>query len=461
MQLTGNKTPLRLESWVGQAPGATTSDSIRTRLFAIACLTLGGTSVINAAGLFWAFDGFAPQHYFSLGVCVGAIIFLALLRFTGSPKTLAWFFGVSTMVAIWIASYIDHAGKAESFEIGAAYTPYMIVALVFVSLAGTRRSTLFFAALSIATLIGFYLIGNTLLYSPDVESQSKAGLILRCTSIIMATTIMLPVSQIIHDTLENLEAALGRAHRAEDTRKELLATMSHEIRTPLNGIISVSDLLSKHRHDETTDTHLSIISLSAANLLEIVNESLGRARSDHLGDLDDLAVTVHHDPFDPAEILQQTCDLFTALADEKDLWIGTFGLDDLPKTLCGDAPHLRQVMNNLVGNAIKFTHKGGVRLGARVLDTTEDGHVIQFFVQDTGVGIEPDALRKVFERFGQSASAQTTQSTGTGLGLSICDDLVSAMGGTLDVKSTLGTGSIFSFTLTLPEPGDEFSRIAA
>jgi signal transduction histidine kinase len=394
-------------------------------------------------------------------VCVGAITFLALLRFTKNAKNLAWFFGVTAMVGIWISSYIDHAGNTESFEIGAGYTPYMIVALVFVSLTGTRRSTLFFAALSIATLIGFYLIGGTLLYLPDVENQGRAKLILRCTSIILTTTIMIPVSQIIYGTLENLETALGRANRAEVARKELLATMSHEIRTPLNGIISVSDMLSKHKHDETTDTHLSIISLSAANLLEIVNESLGRARSDHLGDLDEIAVTVHHDPFDPAEILQQTCDLFTALADEKRLWIGTFGLDDLPKTLCGDAPHLRQVMNNLVGNAIKFTHKGGVRLGARALDKTEDGHVIQFFVQDTGVGIEPDALNKVFERFGQSASAQTTQLTGTGLGLSICDDLVSAMGGTLDVKSTLGSGSTFSFILTLPDPVGDVSRIAA
>lgn len=461
MRTIGKKTTLRLETWLGQAAGATTSDTIRVRLFAIACLTFIGTSVINFFGMLWAFSGLAPQQFFSLGVGFGALMFLGLLKWTKDAKTLAWYFAIAATVGIWISTYLDHTGMKDLMEVGAAYTPYMIAALVFVSLTGTRRSTLFFAALSIITLIGFYAIGVALHYSDEVGSQSRAGLVLRCSAVLLTATIMIPVSQIIYGTLENLEIALGRAKRAEVTRKELLTTMSHEIRTPLNGIISVSDLLSKHQHDKITDTHLNIISLSAANLLEIVNESLGRARSDHLGDLDGVEVTVHHDPFDPAEILQQTGDLFTALAKEKDLWIGTFGLEDLPKTLCGDAPHLRQVMNNLVGNAIKFTHKGGVRLGARLLDVTDDGHVVQFFVQDTGVGIEDDALNRVFERFGQSAAAQTTMLGGTGLGLAICDDLVSAMGGTLDVQSTLGTGSTFSFTLTLPVPVEDVSSIAA
>jgi signal transduction histidine kinase len=269
------------------------------------------------------------------------------------------------------------------------------------------------------------------------------------------------LSRLAYSALNNLETALGRAKRAEDARKELLATMSHEIRTPLNGIISVSDLLAKHKHAETTHTYLNIISLSAANLLEVVNDSLGRARSDHLGDIDAVDISVSNDPFNPTEILQQTCDLFTALAEQKGLWIGTYGLESLPETLMGDAPHLRQVMSNLVSNSIKFTNKGGIRLGARRLDETRDGVVIQFFVQDTGVGIEDEALQTVFERFGQSASAQSTKAQGTGLGLAICDDLVAAMGGTLDVHSTLGTGSTFSFTLTLPQTECEPTEVAA
>lgn len=461
MRAMVKNTTLRLEGWLGQADGATTSDTIRVRLFAIGCLTFLGTAIINCVGLLWAFQGLAPQHAFSVGIGAGALIFLWLLRLTKNAKKLAWGFAVAATVGIWISSYIDHADLSESFVIGAAYTPYMITALVFVCLTGTRRSALFYAGLCLATLIGFYAIGAVLHYSPEVANQSRSGLILRCSSIILTAAIMIPVSTIIYGTLENLATALNRANRAEDTRKELLATMSHEIRTPLNGIISVSDLLGKREHDETTETYLNIINLSAGNLLEIVNESLGRARSEHLGDLEDMEISVRDDPFNPAEILQQTCDLFTALADQKGLWIGTFGLESLPQRLRGDAPHLRQVMNNLVGNAVKFTHKGGVRLGARRLDDTEDGVVVQFFVQDTGVGIEDDALQQVFERFGQSASAQTTTKDGTGLGLAICDDLVTAMGGKLDVHSTLGTGSTFSFTLTLPTSECEPTEIAA
>lgn len=452
---------LRLETWLSQADGATTSDTIRVRLFAIGCLTFLATAILNGFGMLWAFQGLASQHVFSISIGVGALAFLGLLKLTKDARKLAWYFALAATVGIWMSSYIDHAGLTESLVIGAAYTPYMIAALVFISLTGTHRSALFFTSLSIATLIGFYAIGVQLHYADGIAEQSRAGLILRVSSIILTATIMIPVSKIIYTTLENLETALTRANRAEETRKELLATMSHEIRTPLNGIISVSDLLSKHKHDDTTDTHLNIISVSAANLLDIVNESLGRARSDHLGEMDAADITVHDDPFDPAEILQQTSDLFTALADQKGLWIGTFGLESLPKTLRGDAPHLRQVMNNLVGNAIKFTQNGGVRLGARRLDETPEGCVVQFFVQDTGVGIEDDAIDLVFERFGQSASAYTTKKTGTGLGLAICDDLVNAMGGTLNVQSTLGTGSIFSFILTLREAEIISTAVAA
>jgi signal transduction histidine kinase len=269
------------------------------------------------------------------------------------------------------------------------------------------------------------------------------------------------LSRLAYSALANIESALRRATRAEAARKELLATMSHEIRTPLNGIISVSDLLGKGDHSETTQNHLNIIEMSASNLLTIVNESLGRARSEHLGEENTNAIQISNQPFDPSDLIQQVCNLFTANASQKGLWIGTYGLEALPDNLLGDAPHLRQVLNNLVGNAIKFTHRGGVRIGARLVDSTEENNAVQFFVQDTGVGIEDDAKARVFERFGQSASGLTTEADGTGLGLAISNDLVSAMGGTLEMESAVGVGTAFYFTLPIPIAVDSTKPVAA
>lgn len=402
-----------------------------------------------------------PLILFSCFVFFGATL---LLRYTKSKTVFGMFFGTMVVGIIFLAATRGPEAVA-SLEFGggihAPSLPALCFGAVLVTILGNRATTILYMVATATLIVFLTRLSGSIATDPLLQIIGKVRAVQISVFVLALCFISLALSKLTYSALNNLELALERAKRAEDTRKELLATMSHEIRTPLNGIISVSDLLAKREHDETTETYLNIINLSAENLLEIVNESLGRARSDHLGDLAGVEISVRNDPFNPAEILQQTCDLFTALAGQKGLWIGTFGLESLPETLCGDAPHLRQVMSNLLGNAIKFTHTGGIRLGARRLDDTEDGLVVQFFVQDTGVGIEEDAIKSVFERFGQSASALTTKKDGTGLGLAICDELVSAMGGKLDVHSTLGTGSTFSFTLTLPLAETAVSDVAA
>lgn len=442
-----------LENALRIGPNLSAEDRLRARVIYYTSLGYIALQTTNLIGLM-VFQGTPffkrPLIFFSCLVFLGAIL---LLRYTKSKTIFGTFFGTMVVGIIFLAATRGPEALA-SFELGGGIHAPSLPALCFgamlVSILGNRTTTILYM-IATASLI-FYLmqLSGNVVSDPRLQIIGKVRAVQICVFVLAICFISLALSRLAYSALSNLEIALNRANRAEDTRKELLATMSHEIRTPLNGIISVSDLLGKHKHDDTTETYLNIISLSAGNLLEIVNESLGRARSDHLGDLNGVEISVRNDPFNPAEILQQTCDLFTALAEQKGLWIGTHGLESLPQTLRGDAPHLRQVMNNLVGNAIKFTNKGGVRLGARRLDDTSDGIVVQFFVQDTGVGIEGEALQQIFERFGQSASAQTTQEDGSGLGLAICDDLVRAMGGTLDVHSALGTGSTFFFTLTLP-----------
>ncbi len=436
-------------------------DQIRVRLFCISSLCFTVAASINFIGLTWALGLFAPQHMVSFFIACSGLMFMLLLKRFKDPIALTWVFAIMSTMGGWLSAYIDYSAATETTGIGLAYSPYMVAILVIVCLLGTRRAAIFYAGLCIATLIGFYLATVALGFAPAVLEQNRMSVVIRSSAILLTLGIMVPVSQMIYSTLQNLEYAVERAKRAENARKQLLATMSHEVRTPLNGIISVSDLLDKRQHDETTRSYLDIIGISASNLLTIVNESLGRARSEHLGDENGNAIQINSQPFDPRDLIQQVCNLFTANASQKGLWVGTYGLEALPVSLLGDAPHLRQVLNNLVGNAVKFTHQGGVRIGARLIDAHGPDYAVQFFVQDTGVGIEDDAKARVFERFGQSASALTTKADGTGLGLAICNDLVTAMGGTLEMDSNVGVGTAFYFTLVLPDAGRQATTFAA
>jgi len=447
-------TPLEaLERFLRIGPDLSAEDRLRARVIVYTCLSYIALQIVNLSYQTIWHDGFQFKRPIALLTCFAFAGALGLLRYTKSQNVYGTFFAVLAIIAVFVSAISSPAAKASMELGGGIHTPtlpILCVGAILATMVGTRLTAILYVGASATLLIGLTRMSNTIATDPQLSIIGMMRAVQVGIGVFLMCVIGFTLSRLAYSTLNKFEAALQRTERAEKTRKELLATMSHEIRTPLNGIISVSDLLAKHKHDETTETHLNIISLSAANLLEIVNESLGRARSEHLGDIGAQDISVRSEPFSPRDVLQQTCDLFTAHAGQKGLWIGTHGLDSLPETLRGDGPHLRQVMNNLIGNAIKFTQTGGVRLGARHLGQTDAGAVVQFFVQDTGVGIENDALQHVFERFGQSSSAQTTHMDGTGLGLAISHDLVAAMGGTLEVQSALGSGSTFYFTLILP-----------
>ncbi|MEM9599905.1 MAG: ATP-binding protein, partial [Pseudomonadota bacterium] len=374
---------------------------------------------------------------------VGKTYLILLLRFTRNATLLGWAYSVTSMLGIWLATYVDHYGREGVFEIGAAYTPYMIVSLVFISLIGTSRTTLYYTAMCLATLVAFFLIGSSYVYDGGMTPQGKMGLALRTTSVILATTIMIPVSTVIYQALDDLSAAVERARAAEEARSGFLATMSHEIRTPLNGILGMSDMLAKADIPTTEKRYAKLVQVSANSLMDIINEVLDMAK------LEDGTVKIAADPFSPAEVVQDVCDLFGVRANDKSLWLGA-DVNGLPDALLGDAPHLRQVLSNLVGNALKFTQEGGVRIGARLISVQSGMATVQFYVQDTGVGIAPEEQTGIFDRFSQTSSAKTTKEKGTGLGLSICRELTEKMGGTLSLNSAVGQGTTFHFTLTLP-----------
>lgn len=240
---------------------------------------------------------------------------------------------------------------------------------------------------------------------------------------------------------EQLRIARDAADQANKAKSQFLATMSHEIRTPLNGIIGMTKLMLDEDLTHEVRRHADLIDRSAQSLLALVNDILDVSKIE-AGQMEIESV-----PFDLHELVQDLASLYRLRASEKSLLFHARMDGAVPQHVLADPTRVRQVLVNLLGNALKFTASGWIGLDVRA--TREDAAwVLQFTIADTGIGIPADVQPQLFTRFMQADSSTSRQFGGTGLGLSIVRQLVDLMGGTVDVTSTPGKGS--RFTVTLP-----------
>jgi PAS domain S-box-containing protein len=239
-----------------------------------------------------------------------------------------------------------------------------------------------------------------------------------------------------------LMASRDEARRALQAKSDFLAMMSHEIRTPLNGVIGVTNLLMETNLDTEQLDYLNTIQQSGETLVTVINDILDFSK------IEAGKVELESRELDLRQLVEDGIELFAARAREKHLEL-LWAIDpDTPARLVGDPVRLRQVLLNLLGNAIKFTETGHVRVQ---LSSTPEGsaHLLRVEVQDTGIGISEEAAKRLFNPFTQADSSTTRKYGGTGLGLSICRKLVELMGGTIGVHSQDGQGSTFHFTVRL------------
>jgi two-component system sensor histidine kinase BarA len=251
--------------------------------------------------------------------------------------------------------------------------------------------------------------------------------------------------------IQNIELDMARKEALEASRikSEFLANMSHEIRTPLNGILGFTHLLQKSELTPRQLDYLGTIENSADSLLSIINEILDFSK------IEAGKLVLDSIPFNLRDLLQDTLTILAPAAHAKQLELVSLVYRDTPLALVGDPLRLKQILTNLVSNAIKFTRHGTIVARAMLEDETKDYAQLRISVQDTGIGLSSQDVRALFQAFSQADNSLSRQPGGTGLGLVISKRLIEQMGGEIGVDSTPGQGSEFWISLNLPKAHDE------
>jgi len=279
-----------------------------------------------------------------------------------------------------------------------------------------------------------------------VPNRDKNGLVVGYTAIRADITEKKKIEQEIID-------AKQIAHKALKTKSSFLANMSHEIRTPLNGILGCTTLLLDNSKDPEDTNLLKTVVDCGSSLLILIDDLLDFSK------LESEKMELENENFDLESSVGQVIQLFNSKASEKSLTLTSTFNQNIPTWVRGDVTRLKQILNNLISNAIKFTEEGNVEVFVNLIQEDHLSHKIQFSVKDQGIGMNDEGKSKLFKSFSQVDASTTKRFGGTGLGLAICKSLVNLMGGEIWIESQEGHGSTFFFTIVFNRSTEEKNQV--
>src|SRR5438876_2598108 len=400
-------------------------------------------------------------------LAVGAVLMgagIGLMHYSGmaamQPQALLRYDPGLVAVSIVVAAGLAFVSLGIRFRFHAA-VPYPMVATALAApIMGFAVAGMHYTAMQASI---FFPLADAPLANMVTSPTFLAALITIFIVLIMAITLVATFAGRQVELAQSLAAEVAERKRTEDelikarqqaeaanhAKSQFLATMSHEIRTPMNGVVGTANLLATTPLNERQSQLVENLVRSGQALLGIINDILDLSKIE--AGRFELAMV----DFDPRELVAEVTDLFCERCTSKGLEFVYFVAEDVPRRLTGDPARLRQVLINLVGNAMKFTERGEILIELSLAKSGEDHVTLLSSVRDTGIGIDADQQTRIFESFHQADASMTRSRGGTGLGLSIVKELVHLMGGEIGVESEVGQGSRFWFTVKLARAAAE------